>query len=146
MVSHFVSSGCSEERSSLYYDIRCTLVTSHEHKGTPGLHSSDDGVLNHTTVHISRLTKMYCALFLLPKCNNASKRIYMCNLLLLNFSHRVTDVKHKPLRFGSRLCFRLQAINQAVLSHWVPLQHSKLQSKLLRSELFHGFSVAYLQL
>lgn len=45
VVSHFVSSGCSEERSSFYFDIRCTLVTSHEHEWTPGLHCSDDGVL-----------------------------------------------------------------------------------------------------
>jgi hypothetical protein len=127
VVSHFVSSGCSEEHISLYYNIYCTLVTSHEHRWTPGLHSPDDGVLNHTTVHISRLIKMYCAVFLLPKYNNGSKQIYRYNLLLLDFVHRVTDIKHQALCFGSWLCFRLQAIDQAILSHWVPLQHSQLQ-------------------
>jgi len=46
VASHFVSSCCSEESSSFYFDISCTLVTSHEHKWTPGLHCSDDEVLN----------------------------------------------------------------------------------------------------
>lgn len=52
VVSHFVTSGCSEEHISLCYDVCCTLVKIHEHKWTPGLHSSDDVVLNHTTMHI----------------------------------------------------------------------------------------------
>ena len=92
VISHFVSSCCSEEHVSLYYDVCCTLLTSHEHKWTPGLHYSDDGVFNHITMHISRLTKMYSAVFLLPKCDNASKQIYRYCLLLLDFVHRVTDI------------------------------------------------------
>jgi hypothetical protein len=145
VISHFVFSCCSEEHISLYYNVCCTLLKNHEHKWTPGLRSSNDVVFNHVTMHISRLAKLYNAVFLLPKCDNASKQIYRYSLLLLDFVHRVKDIKHKAIRSESRLCFRLQVIDQAIPSLGTTATRTTA-SKFLRPQIFHVFSVDYLHL
>jgi hypothetical protein len=91
---------------------------------------------------------------LLPKCNSVSKQMYRCTLLLLDFVH--CRYKTESTIFRQSALFPSSSTKHQI--YWTTYRLSSYSqsmgttakltsaSKLLRSEIFHRFSVAYLHL